>query len=165
MPFLIRPATDADRAALVEQFLGLNLHEEPLSHDRRTDYDGAVLSLDASWQLARESDGHALVAEQGGRVIGHLFLQFPRDPVFVREALRPHAYVSDLFVREDARGAGVATALLVEAERLAVARGMQRMMIGVLAGNVAAEVLYARLGFAPRAIELVKPIGLRPSEA
>jgi GNAT superfamily N-acetyltransferase len=60
-----------------------------------------------------------------------------------------YAYVSELFVREENRGAGVATALMAEAERLAVARGVGRIMVGVVAGNSAAESLYSHLGFAP----------------
>jgi len=80
--------------------------------------------------------------------------------VFVRQELRAYAYVSELFVREENRGTGIATALMIEAERLAVARGVGRIMVGVLAGNSAAEALYDRLGFAPHAIELAKDLGL-----
>jgi GNAT superfamily N-acetyltransferase len=156
---LIREAGAEDHHVLAAQFLALNIHEEAISHDRRTDHAGAVEALAAAWRGVRESDGHALVAEHGDCVVGFLFLQFRDDAVFVREELRPYAYVAELFVSEAARGAGVGTALMLEAERRAAARGVRRMMVGVLAGNVAAELLYARLGFAPHAIELVKAIG------
>jgi GNAT superfamily N-acetyltransferase len=156
---VIREASAADDHVLVAQFLALNLHEEAVSHDRRTDHAGAVEALAAAWRGVREFDGHALVAEHGGCVVGFLFLQFRDDAVFVREELRPYAYVSELFVSEEARGAGVGAALMAEAERLAAARGVPRMMVGVLAGNAVAERLYARLGFVPHAMELVKAIG------
>jgi GNAT superfamily N-acetyltransferase len=156
---VIREASAEDHHVLAAQFQALNIHEEVISHDRRTDHAGAIEALAAAWRGVRESDGHALVAEHGGCLVGYLFLQFKDDAVFVREELRPYAYVSELFVSEAARGAGVGAALMLEAERLAAARGVRRMMVGVLAGNAAAERLYARLGFAPRAIELVKAIG------
>jgi hypothetical protein len=49
---------------------------------------------------------------------------------------------------------------MIEAERLAMARGVGRIMVGVVAGNSAAEALYDQLGFAPYAIELAKDLGL-----
>jgi len=100
-----------------------------------------------------------LVAELDGRVVGHLFLEFRQDPVFVRAELRPYAYVAELFVREEARGRGVGKALMREAERIATGRGVGRLMVEVLAGNASAEAFYARCGFAAHAIELGKAIG------
>ena len=100
--------------------------------------------------------GAAFLAERKGRVVGHLFLTFEEDAAYVREPLRPYAYVSELYVREEARGQGIGRALLLEAERHAAARGVGRLMIGVLAGNARAEALYRRMGFAPHAIEMAK---------
>lgn len=155
---VIRSAEARDRDALIEQFLGLNLHEEAIAGNRRTDRPGAVASLDAALDRVAASGGVALVAEHAGAVVGHLFLVFERDPVYVREELRTHAHVSELFVRPVARGAGIGTALLREAERLALDRSLRRISIGVLAGNAATERLYLRLGFRPHAIELEKPL-------
>jgi GNAT superfamily N-acetyltransferase len=159
MTCTIRPATPQDHAALAEQFLGLNLYEEDISHNRRTDVAGGEESLVAAWDKVRETGGHALVAELEGHVVGHMFMIFHNEPVFVREELRPVAYVTDLFVREAARGRGIATALMAQAERLAAEGGVRRLMLGVLAGNHAAEALYARLGFTAHAYELEKPVG------
>ena len=159
MPLTIRPALAADREALIEQYLGLNRYEEPIAGNRVLDHAGAVESLaDAEERLAR-NNGTALVAELDGRVVGHLFLEFREHPVFVRAALRPYAYVAELFVREEARGGGVGTALMREAERIAAARGVGRLMVEVLAGNAMAEAFYARRGFKAHAIELGKAIG------
>ena len=104
----------------------------------------------------KRTDGAALVADLEARVVGHLFLTFETDAAYVRELLRPYAYVSELYVREEMRGQGIGRALLLEAERQARARGIGRLMIGVLAGNARAEVLYRRMGFAPHAIEMAK---------
>lgn len=159
-PVIIRAADrHGDHAALVAQFLGLNQHEAGITGDRRTDIAGAEESLAAAWTAIAEYDGRALVAEIDGAVVGHGFLLFRDDPAFVLPELRAHAYVSDLFVRPEARGRGVATALMAELERIAAGRKVARIMLSVVAGNTVAEGLYQRLGYAPYLIGMVKPIG------
>lgn len=155
---IIRPANAGDRPALLAQFQALNVFEDAIAHDRRIDDAGAALSLDTSWQAVRRDGGHALVAETQGVVVGHLFLLFRDDEVFVRPERSRHGYVCDLFVREAARGQGAGRALLAEAERLTRQAGLARLTIGVLAGNAAAAGLYAALGFTPYAVELTKPL-------
>ncbi len=155
--FAIRPATAADRAALDEQAQALNVFENPFSHDRRLDLAGGQES--AATLLERTADGGAmLVAEIDGTVVGHMALWFERMPPFVREELRDYAYLGDLFVREAHRGRGLGRALVAEAERLARARGVARILLGVLPGNPA-EALYRRLGYRTYAVELAKDLG------
>lgn len=160
MALVIRAASPDDHEALVEQFQGLNAHEEQIAKNRRTDRQGAEECLAFAWRRVQQTKGNAIVAEVDGRVAGHLFLLFTEDAVFVRQELRAHAYVSELFVREEHRGAGVATALMTEAERLAMARGVGRIMVGIVAGNSPAEALYGQMGFAPYVIEFTKDLSL-----
>jgi len=157
MPALvIRPATEADRPALDAQAQGLNLFEEPFSHDRRLDLQGGVDSV--ATLLERTADGGALlVAEIDGAVVGHMALWFDRMPPFVREELRDYAYLGDLFVREAHRSQGIGRALIAEAERLARARGVKRILLGVLPGNPA-EAVYRKLGYRTYALELAKDL-------
>ncbi len=162
MHFTIRPATPDDDAAMTEMFLAINRYEAPITHDRRTDQAGAVDTLHSARERVVKNDGHILVAECGGRVVGHLYLLFLNYDVYVEEALRRYAYVSELFVREEARGAGIATALLAAAERIAAENGVARIAIGVLAGNAPADRLYAKLGFQPHYIERIKPVSHTP---
>ncbi len=155
--WVIRPATPADRAALDEQAQALNVFEEPFAHDRRLDLAGG--SESAATLLERTANGGALlVAEIDGTVVGHMALWFERMPPFVREELRDYAYLGDLFVREAHRGRGLGRALVAEAERLARARGVARILLGVLPGNPA-EALYRRLGYRTYAVELAKDLG------
>lgn len=157
--FIIRPARDDDRDALIEQFQGLNVYEEPIIGNRRLDRAGGEESLIAAEKRVAAKDGVRLVAESGGKVVGHLFMVFGSHEVYVRADRRRHAHVTELFVREEARGRGLGRALLAEAERLAVAGGVDHLTIGVLIGNMLAERAYARFGFRSFAAELVKPIG------
>jgi GNAT superfamily N-acetyltransferase len=162
MQFTIRPATADDDAAMTKMFLAINRYEAPITHDRRTDYAGAVESLVAARERVEKNAGRILVAESGGLVVGHLYLLFLNYDVYVVEALRRYAYVSELFVRENVRGAGIATALLAAAERIAAESGVARIAIGVLAGNAPADRLYAKLGFQPHYIERSKPVSHTP---
>ena len=158
MPIIIRPARASDHAALVEQYLGLNLHEDPITHDRVTDRAGAEESLAAAEAWVRKTNGVVLVAEVNGRVVGHLFLTFEEAPPFVRKELRAYAYIAELFVRAEARRLGVARALLEAAERIARERGVSRILVSALAGNIPAETTYERAGFAAYATELIKKL-------
>lgn len=166
MPELvIRPVGAPDHVALVEQAQLLNLYEEPFAHDRRLDRAGGEAAIARLLERVASSNGAALVAEVEGAVVGHMFLTIEQHGPFVREALRPYGYVADLFVRAAHRGKGIGTALLAEAERLAIARGLPRIVIGVLAGNSGAERNYRRFGFQSYALELSKDLPGREPRA
>ena len=154
----LRPATPSDRPALVEQELLLNLFEDAIAHDRNLTRPGADAAIDRLFERIAESDGTVIVADLNGAVIAHMFLVFDRMGPYVREDMRDYALVADMFVRAAHRGQGIAQALLAEAERLATARGVPRLMIGVLSGNDRAERTYQEFGFTPYALELTKSL-------
>jgi GNAT superfamily N-acetyltransferase len=155
---VIRPATAADRIALDEQELGLNLFENALVGDRNLTAAGSTAAMDKLHQRVANSRGVVLVAEISGAVVGHLVLAFERFGPYVREELRDYALVADLFVRADHRGRGIGRALITEAERRAIERAMPRILLGVVHGNHAAERSYRRQGFRDYALELVKEL-------
>jgi GNAT superfamily N-acetyltransferase len=153
---VLRAATPADREALIEQFQGLNAHEAEITGDRLRDHATAIASFEAAEARVARSRGHALVAEWQGAIAGHCYLTFERHPPYVAE--RDYAYVAELYVRPEARSRGLGRALLAEAERLARARGLRRLLIGVVVGNDRAQAAYERFGFAPYTTELIKPL-------
>lgn len=158
MPPTIRPYAEADRTAVAEQFLGLNRFEDGLIPNRRIDPDGGEASLHAALGLVHTTGGIALVAERNGAIIGHLFMTIERHGAYVREDLRTHAHISELFVRPEARGQGIATALIREAERRAATRGLGEITLGVVVGNDNAARLYAALGYRAYATAMTKPV-------
>lgn len=87
--------------------------------------------------------GTHLVAEAGGRLLGYIRVR-PVTP------LRENAHVlgiMGLAVAPDARGRGVATALLAAAEQYARTRGGSKLSLRVLSTNESALRLYERSGF------------------
>ena len=158
MPLVIRLATDADRPALDEQEQGLNLFENQLLGDRQCTRAAAAAAMDRLIQRATDTGGGGLVAELNGAVVGHLVLTFERMGPYIRDDLRDHAHIADLFVRAAQRNQGIGTALMAEAERRAIARGVPRITLGVVHGNTGAERAYRRAGYRTYALEMVKDL-------
>jgi len=86
-----------------------------------------------------------LLAEEGGRTIGLANLL----TAYSSWKGAPTLVIHDLFVDDDARGAGAGHALLAAAARLARDEGCCRIDVNVLAWNAPARSFYQSLGFAP----------------
>jgi len=65
----------------------------------------------------------------------------------VRRAMPDAVEIHNLGVRPEQRGRGIGTSIVAAAERLALARGVTRVAIGVSDDNSAAARLYERLGY------------------
>lgn len=154
----IREAGAADWGRVAELVWALNVHEQPITGDRRTDRGAAVRYLAAMRRRVRRTHGQVLIAGAPGEAFGMIAWGEELDPVFVAHPWRRRAQVFDLVVAETARRRGIGTALLRAAEVEAAARGLRRLAIGVLAGNDGAEAAYRRFGFRPYALELIKPL-------
>ena len=92
---------------------------------------------------ANPSDVH-LVAELDGRVVGYLRFRPPTDLPENAHVLAVHG----LAVAADARGRGVATALMRELVRVAGERGVCKLTLRVLSTNEPARRLYEKEGYA-----------------
>jgi len=159
MSVTIRHALPGDRARLIDLFQALNVYEDALTGDRRCERAGAEENLAFAEERLAERGGSFLVAEADGAVAGLLVLVHETDSVYVRAERRPYALIQELVVDESCRRLGIGGALMQAAEEIAVARGYKRLLVGVLAGNEAAEAAYARHGFRPVALDLEKAIG------
>jgi len=159
MSVTIRAAQPGDRERLVELFHQLNVHEDNVAGDRRTDRAAAEETLtDVEGRLA-EKGGLFLVADLAGEVAGLLVLVYRTDSIYIREEHRPYALIRYLVVDESHRGQGLGRALMDAAEAAAVTAGYRRLLLNVLAGNAAAESAYARQGFRLYGHDLQKAIG------
>lgn len=68
-------------------------------------------------------------------------------PSFASLSLAPSWILNDLYVRENARGQGVAQALMQAARELAEDTGAAEIFLQTARGNTAAQRLYQRLGY------------------
>jgi ribosomal protein S18 acetylase RimI-like enzyme len=129
---VIRVATEADLPALHE------LWQEFYAEVPEPEYVDLDLQqqLDEIDQLVR--DGGAVVADNGGELLGFAFteLKYPRV-----------GFLTDLYVRERARRRGVAAALMRETSARLRERGASHVQLEVLESNTAARAVYERWGF------------------
>jgi ribosomal-protein-alanine N-acetyltransferase len=91
--------------------------------------------------LLTRAQGKVIVAEEGGEVLGFVVLLWRYGSKVGR--------IYDLVVAPKARGQGIATALVREAERVARGRGITSMALEVRATNQEARCLYERCGYTP----------------
>lgn len=104
-------------------------------------------------------DGHVLVAECEGQVVGYAALDTKLDSSENREEIYyEYANISDLAVLKSHRNRGIGKALLDECERLARLAGRKWLRLGVHAGNEGARRLYARFMLQERFLTLEKSL-------
>jgi GNAT superfamily N-acetyltransferase len=85
---------------------------------------------------------HLALALRGGRVVGMIAWVLTHELYSARAAV----YVSDIAVQADARGQGVGSALMAQAEAWGRAHGAAKLGWDVWKRNAAAMKFYARLG-------------------
>ncbi len=82
-----------------------------------------------------------VVALDGGRVVGHVYIQREPHPV------TRHVATLGIAVSADRREVGIGRALMAEAFRWARSVGVEKIMLSVYPHNHAAMALYRRFGF------------------
>lgn len=100
-----------------------------------------------------------LIATDGVRAVGLAALRIVPCIFYAT----PHAELTELYVEPAYRRRGIARRLVALAERLAVDRGADRLVILTSVDNRAARALYASMGYVPEDLAMVK--GLAASEA
>jgi GNAT superfamily N-acetyltransferase len=98
---------------------------------------------EATWErfFSREEPVHALVAVQGGRVIGIAHFLFHRSTTRLTDV----CYLQDLFTAEEARGRGAGRELVHAVYEAARAAGSTRVYWQTKATNAPARALYDKI--------------------
>lgn len=155
---MIRPATPADTPAM--GVLGARLVRLHVGFDpRRFFAPGAALEEGYRHFLASQLDDDralVLVATIDGAVAGYLYGSVePRSWEALRDVC---GFVHDVIVDEAFRGRGVASRLMEAAVARFAERGLPRVLLHTAEQNVAAQRLFAALGFRRTMIEMTREI-------
>jgi ribosomal protein S18 acetylase RimI-like enzyme len=153
MSFTIRPYAPADHDWVLQCEVALQEHERAI-HDTRLPGDPHTRDyLAMLWDTLAESQGVMLIAESAagerlGLVAGHIVDE--PWPMETADSTR-YGYVSDIFIRPEARGSGLAQELLdaIAAHLRQADPALTRLRINVLAVNHVARRSYEKAGFTP----------------
>jgi GNAT superfamily N-acetyltransferase len=143
----IRPPVAADHAAWLPLWQGYcTFYRETLPP--------AV--TDGTWPRIIAADGaiRAVVAEDGGRLVGFATYLFHPSSW----SLGSYCYLEDLFTAEDARGRGVARALIAAVAEAARSAGADRLYWMTHQDNATAQALYDRVAERTGFIQYRKPL-------
>jgi ribosomal protein S18 acetylase RimI-like enzyme len=104
-----------------------------------------------------DDDRVTLVAEAENELVGFVDVEILRPSAAATDFVpRVHGYVPELAVAESWRGRGVGEALMTGADEWAMGRGAEYMWLDVDAGNEAAQRLYAKRGYKPALMSMIK---------
>jgi ribosomal protein S18 acetylase RimI-like enzyme len=150
---MVRRATAADLVAISELVPQLVASGPPEWRDaeQMTQTDQAVIQKAV---LDEGADARVWVGVLSGEVLAFLHARVAID-YYTQNA---QGHVADIVVADRARGLGVGTRLLEEAERWARAQGFRQLTIAVFERNTRALELYERRGFHREIIRLIKPL-------
>jgi len=143
MRYLIRPGRPADQnaiLAMLREFMGYFAAIDAGDSVPGTERGDADLARTAGLAFAPDPVCAVLIAERAGRPVAYLAYHFGVWETF------PALYVAGLFVTASARGLGIGRALMAEAQRLAAARGAERIAWMVWRKNAPAIAFYEHLG-------------------
>jgi GNAT superfamily N-acetyltransferase len=136
---VIRTAVEADVPVL------LQLVHELAAYEKEPDAVEATEPMLAAALFGPDAVASCAVAELDGEVVGFALWYV----TFSTWKGVPGLWLEDLFVRPEARGAGLGKALLQELARTCVERGWARFEWWVLDWNVDAQGFYRSLGARP----------------
>jgi ribosomal protein S18 acetylase RimI-like enzyme len=156
LPLTIREAYRAELDIILARIVETGWNDLPEAARARTARPLIERQILRLVEQLRDSGWHIFLVAEGetGRNLGHLWLGEIRD-AFSGEA---RGYIHDVYVEPDARGQGIATALMAEAERISRRRGYTELGLSVAANNQRAQQLYQHLGFAIERWMMNKPL-------
>ncbi len=137
-PFLIRPALRSDLAGWRALWDGYN------AFYGRSGSSALPESItESTWErfFSASEPVHALVAEDGRRIVGLAHYLFHRSTTRLNDV----CYLQDLFTAEDRRGLGVGRQLIVSVYEAARAAGSSRVYWQTQATNDAGRALYDKV--------------------
>jgi len=144
-----------DKPVILDFIMALQRYESFLEPNHLI--DRALAEEYFTYLLHCTEKGCIYVAENGsGKPIGWAVVHEAQSEAFIRADERCYAYLAELYVCEEGRGAGTGRALIKACEDWAVASGYASMRIDLLARNTGAAHAYEKAGYQPYCQEVKK---------
>lgn len=121
--------------------------EEYWNFERLDGFRSASVERQLNRLISEPHLGAAWIAHHGSAPVGYLLAAF----VFSLEHLGVTAEIDELYVRRDARSAGIGHQLLDTAESAFAAAGCTLVSLRIATDNASGHQFYARGGYATRA--------------
>lgn len=155
----MEPYGAQDRPVLEAFVAAIQDYERRLVPELRTGADIAAEYAARILTRVAERDGALIFAKEGGEAVGFacVWMDADDDPLLAAEH-RPHALISDLYVRPEWRRRGIGRALLNEVEQIMRRRGVRKLCITAKAANTAAVRSYETAKFRPYEIDFWKEL-------
>lgn len=149
----------ADLPAVTEFVAAIQEHERAVAPDLKPGDEIGPGYAEMLLRAVADRNGLILLAREREGAVGFVcaWIDADDDPL-LRDDARAHAYVSDLYVRDEWRRNGVGRMLLHAIEAAMRERGCRRIRICSKAGNLAALQCYAALGYEPYEVILSKTV-------
>jgi ribosomal protein S18 acetylase RimI-like enzyme len=155
--FQIVPYLSSDFPALIEFVEAIQEHERTGVPDLKPGSEIGLLYAGMLVQQVSSHEGYILMARAGSRSIGFVCAwKDVDDDALLREDMRSHALISDIFVAEDWRRRGVAAGLLAAIET--AERGSTQIRVCAKATNRLAIDCYNRAGYRPYEVIFSEPL-------
>jgi len=153
-----RPATPEDVPAvlpMVRQICELHRQWDPARYTPAGDpadrYEG--------WLRQRAIDPRSVfhVAQQSNRLVGFIVGTLEKEiPVY---SLKEYGFIHDLWIEPDVRGQGAGSQLAQAAIDAFARIGVKQIRLDTASANDAARKLFARYGFRPSTIQMLREMG------
>ena len=150
----IRRASDEDLAFMLSLAPRLAGVPRPAWHDLPHMQAFQDRFMQATLRPAAPGAVSYIAVDASNHPVGYIHVAPGRDGV----TDEPCGYVSLLAVEPEAEGVGIASALMVEAEKWAVAQGYRLLSLDVFATNLRAINFYEKAGYKAETIRLVKTL-------
>jgi ribosomal protein S18 acetylase RimI-like enzyme len=162
--FEIVPYRPSDFPALIQFVEAIQEHERAAVPELRPGPEIGAFYAEMLVRKVASEGGSILMARAGGRNIGFVCAWKDADgDALLREEMRAHAFISDIFVTEAWRGRGVAVSLLAAIETAMLERGSTQIRVCAKAANRLAVDWYDRAGYRPYEIIFSKPLARQPN--
>jgi RimJ/RimL family protein N-acetyltransferase len=154
----IRPARIDDLEALTEIYLSSARHHVGLDPANYRLPDRAQAAERLASMLADRSSTGYLVAVVARRIVGSVTIALYSPTSAGSMYLTIPTAEIGIAVLDDARGAGIGSALMAAGETWAARRGVRRIVLDISSKNVDAVRLYERLGYQTHGLFMRKEI-------